>query len=281
MTSFCINATIPSDHDDLFVAQCYGLDMLGCEELNSAEGIQVKVYFKDELSAQQAVKKLNETGQSTNISIEKIEPQDWNAKWRESMKPAGLAAGWWVSPLWLPPPKSAKQWIKIEPKMAFGTGHHETTRLAARAVIARKRRLKNGRVLDIGTGSGVLCFVAGLCGARSCLGVEIDANCRENLAENYRLNRPSACRIEFIIGSLDGLKNHDLFDLVVMNMILTEASPLLDTVATLLKQGGILIWSGILIDEFQKAVTLAKKSGLAFKSEKRENEWWCGEFLSG
>ena len=251
--------------------------MLGCEELNSTEGFQVKVYFKDELSAQQAVIKLNETGQAINISIEKIEPQDWNAKWRESMKPARLAAGWWVSPLWLPPPKSAKHWIKIEPKMAFGTGHHETTQLAARAVIARKRRVNNGRVLDIGTGSGVLCFVAGLCGARSCLGVEIDANCRENLAENYRLNRPAG-RIEFIIGSLYGLEGRDLFDLAVMNMILTEASPLLDTVAALLKPDGFLIWSGILIDEFQKAVTLAKKSGFAFKSEKRENEWWCGTF---
>ena len=87
--------------------------------------------------------------------------------------------------------------------------------------------------------------------------------------------------IEFIIGSLNGLKKRDRFDLVVMNMILTESSPLLDNMRPAYTQGGILIWSGILIDEFQKAVTLAKKSGIAFKSEKRENEWWCGEFMPG
>jgi ribosomal protein L11 methyltransferase len=276
-SSYCLHFTVPSDTYDFVLVKCIELGMLGCEELSSAEGLQVKVYFKNELSAQQALKKLNETGQSKNILLEEVEAQDWNAKWRESMKPAGLAPGWWVSPLWLPPPTPAKHWIKIEPKMAFGTGHHETTRLAAKAIIARKRRIKNKRVLDIGTGSGVLCFVAGLCGTHFCLGVEIDPHCRENLAENFRAN-PTAGKIGFVIGSIDGLNGHGLVDLVVMNMILTEASPLLDMVAALLKPGGSLIWSGILIDEFQKAVSLAKESGLAFTSEKRENEWWCGTF---
>ena len=104
------------------------------------------------------------------------------------MKPALLANGFWVSPLWLTPPASAKYWIKIEPKMAFGTGHHETTRFTAVAIIACRRRINHSRILDIGTGSRVFCFTADACGASSCLGVEIDLQCCENLAEIRREN---------------------------------------------------------------------------------------------
>jgi ribosomal protein L11 methyltransferase len=275
MPSYCLNAVIPPDQYDLAMAHCYNLGMLGCEELNSPEGLRIKAYFKDELSAQEAVKELNKTGRPESISIEKVEDQDWNAKWRESMKPAKLVAGWYVSPLWLPPPKSARHWIKIEPKMAFGTGHHETTRLAAQAVIVQKRRIKNRRVLDIGTGSGVLCFVAGLCGARSCVGVEIDADCRENLAENRGANA-SAGKTSFAMGSINCFKGHGIFDVVVMNMLITESAPLLETISVILAPGGLLIWSGILDDEHGEAVKRAASSGLALVSEKKENEWWCG-----
>ena len=241
------------------------------------EGIMIRAYFKDEETARKAGRELQEKYPAIKSEIETVEDQDWNAKWRESMKPAKLAAGWYVSPLWLPPPKSAKHWIKIEPKMAFGTGHHETTRLAAQAIIAQKRRIKGKRVLDIGTGSGVLCFVAGLCGAQFRLGVEIDPCCRENMAENCRQNSHSG-RTCFIIGGIYSLKPGKLFDLVAMNMLLTESAPLLETVEALCAPGGSLIWSGVMTDEYNQAVELAEKADLSLASEKRENEWWCGTF---
>jgi ribosomal protein L11 methyltransferase len=275
MAAYRLNAAIDPEQYEMLLFYSYNLGMLGCEEQGTAEGLRVDVYFKDELSAQTAVEKLKPYCRK-NISVEKIEGQDWNAKWRESMKPARLAAGWWVSPLWLPPP-AEKHWIKIEPKMAFGTGHHETTRLAAQAVIAVKRRLKNGRMLDIGTGSGVLCFTAALCGARCCVGVEIDQRCRENLAENRRLNN-SVGRIGFLIGRINALKVERPFDLITMNMILTESAPLLEAVAALCAPAGLLIWSGILAEEYARAVELATKHRFSLRAEKRENEWWCGTF---
>ncbi|MBN1128698.1 MAG: 50S ribosomal protein L11 methyltransferase [Chitinispirillaceae bacterium] len=277
MPSYCLNAVVTPDRFDLLIAQWQEFGMLGCEELNSPEGLRLKVYFKNEFSALQAVKKLNETGGSKDISVEAVEDRDWNAKWRESMKPAKLAAGWYVSPVWLPPPRSAKQWIKIEPKMAFGTGHHETTRLAAQAIIAQKRLIKGRRILDIGTGSGVLCFVAGLCGARSCVGIEIDYCCRENLAENRGANA-YAGKTAFAVGSINCLKGHDIFDVVVMNMLLTESAPLLGAVSTLLAPASLLVWSGILADEYRDAVEIANRHRFSLLSEKKENEWWCGTF---
>ena len=275
--SYTLCAAIRPERYELLIAQWLLLGMQGCEESENLEGMRVRVYFADEVTARDAARMLQEEEGATDIAVEKVEPQDWNAKWRASMKPARLARGYWVSPIWLEPPKSAKHWIKIEPKMAFGTGHHETTRLAAATIIAQKRNLKGRRILDIGTGSGGLCFVADICGAARCLGIEIDSCCRENLAENYRQNVPAG-QIDFIIGSANALKNRQLFDCVVMNMLITESSPLLERVATALRPGGLLVWSGILTDERNEATGLAQNSGFFLEAEKSENEWWCGVF---
>jgi ribosomal protein L11 methyltransferase len=276
-TTFYLLLDIPSDSYETALGKCIEFDMMGCEEQETPEGIQIRAYFKDEETARKASRELKEKNPAIKSDLEAVEDRDWNAKWRENMSPARLAAGWYVSPVWLPPPRSAKHWIKIEPKMAFGTGHHETTRLAAQAVIAQKRHIKGRRVLDIGTGSGVLCFVAGLCGAKSCAGVEIDVDCLGNCAENLRSNASHAIT-GFAIGSINCLKGRNLFDLIVMNMLLTESAPLLPAAASLLAPAGTLVWSGILTDEHREAVKQAASSGLALDSEKRENEWWCGTF---
>jgi len=273
MAAYSLTATVPRERYDFLLYHLHSLGMLGCEERDAADGITLLAYFRDEQTSRTAAQVLN-TGDCT---IEKVEEKDWLAEWRKSMKPARLARDWYVSPVWLPPPKSARYWIKIEPKMAFGTGHHETTRLAAQAIIARKPAIIGKRVLDIGTGSGVLCFVAGLCGARFCLGVEIDPCCRENMAENSRQNRQSGST-GFLIGGITSLKVEKKIDLIVMNMILAESAPLLENASGLLAPAGSLIWSGILTDEYEKAVELAEKANLSLASEKKENEWWCGTF---
>ena len=269
--------TLDAENYESALAMLYETGMLGCEEKSVDQNIQLKTFFKDEKAARNAAQALKSiTDREKEIS--EIAYQDWNAKWRETMKPACLAAGWWVSPTWLPPPETARHWIKIEPKTAFGTGHHETTRLAAKAIIARKKLVKNKRVLDIGTGSGVLCFVAGRCGARATAGVEIDSCCLENLAENRRDNAGHGT-ISFVIGGVEAIGRAARFDIAVMNMILTESAPLLDTVMALLKDKGMLIWSGILTDESRKTVELAGRSGFSLIFEKTENEWWCGTFV--
>jgi ribosomal protein L11 methyltransferase len=275
-STYSLEISIAAEKYETAMAGLYETGMLGCEEREIDRKILINASFKDEETALDAARSLKSII-NEEIKISEVANQDWIAKWREGMKPARLARGWWVSPLWLPPPKLARHWIKIEPKMAFGTGHHETTRLAAAAIIANKKFLKNKQVLDIGTGSGVLCLVAAMCGAASAIGVEIDPYCRENLAENRRAN-DSGSKTAFAIGSVNAFKHRPLFDLAVMNMILTESSPLLETVGTLLNENGILIWSGILVEEHRKSVELAQRAGFTLVSEQTENEWWCGVF---
>jgi ribosomal protein L11 methyltransferase len=276
--SFRIVCELPGDRYEKVIGQCFLLGMQGNDEEVHGERIMLRVYFADQPAAEVAADELRKVTGIVIDAVEPVEQQDWLAKWRESMKPARLADGFWVSPLWLPPPASAEYWIKIEPKMAFGTGHHETTRLAAAAIIAERSTLQNRTLLDIGTGSGVLCFTADACGAGSCLGVEIDPQCRENLAENRHDNAAKG-RVSFIAGPIDALVATARFDCIVMNMLITESAPLLNRVATLATPGGTLIWSGILAEEAAEATGRAGRAGFLLRTVRRENEWWCGTFI--
>ena len=198
------------------------------------------------------------------------------------MQPALLTPGIWVSPTWLEP-RMAKgdHWIKIEPKTAFGTGHHATTRLAAQGLRSLRGKLPPAcAVLDIGTGTGVLCFTAELFGARFTIGTDIDPVCAENLSENRR-NTPTAGTGGFAIGGLDMFKPHHLFDCIVMNMLHIESQPLLGVVFRLLKPGGHLVWSGILIEEKNAVIVDASQKGFILGEETTEEEWWCGSFIGG
>jgi ribosomal protein L11 methyltransferase len=275
--TWCLKFSIARDQYDTVLTIIGRPGFLGCEEHSDALGTALAAHYKTESHAQKAAQEVTTAIPDIIPAITRIEPQDWNAQWRKSMKPARIARGYYVSPLWLPPPRSCRHWIKIEPKMAFGTGHHETTRLAAQAIISLRPRVRGKRMIDIGTGSGVLCFVADRCGASFTLGIEIDPDCRENIAENLANNRPLG-RIAFHIGSTNALRTTAQFDLVAMNMLLAESAPLLPQVSCLLKPNGRLIWSGILADEHREAIDLAKPRGLRCIAKKEENEWWCGTF---
>jgi len=275
--SFCLTINFPSDLYESILARCCLLGMAGCEEQSTADRFVLKVFFSSENDARNAADELVVTPGLLVDSLDPVENQDWLAKWKESMKPARLSERFWVSPAWLAPPADAKHLIKIEPKMAFGTGHHETTRLASAAIIANAASIRGLKMLDIGSGSGVLCFVADLCGAISCTGVEIDPQCCENLAENLMQNQALG-RIAFCIGTLTAFRGKGIFNNIAMNMLLRESTPLLDNIASFLADAGMLIWSGILDDESNEAIRLANRAGFSLEQESRENEWWCGVF---
>ena len=280
---YCLTCTITEDQHEIADAIGYSYDAGGCVEEPAGQRVRLIFYFAGKESADNAAVSLAEMLSVDDAVIEFVDDkQDWNAKWRESMEPAQIAEGVWVSPTWLEPPADGrKAWIKIEPKMAFGTGHHETTRLAAKMLIGRKGGITGKRALDIGTGSGILCFVADYAGAKSSLGVEIDEDCRENLEENLRDNPPrQGGSIEFLIGTLDDIDvgTTPKFDVVIMNMLSTESSPLLGQICTMITEGALLIWSGILVDEKDEVISAAKKFGFEIDTQQTENEWWCGSF---
>ncbi|HUI91571.1 MAG TPA: 50S ribosomal protein L11 methyltransferase [Chitinivibrionales bacterium] len=279
MRAYCLTCELPPEASERAQAIWYGLGMLGCEEEEAKGRIRLKCYFSTSAALHTAEFYLMDLNPCQPISISVVKDEDWNAKWKQSMKPVQVVNGVWVAPVWLRPPMaSGDTWIKIEPKMAFGTGHHETTRLACKALAGQIARAENPpAALDIGTGSGILCFLADLCKTAYAVGIDVDPVCASNLAENLRKNRARS-RISFAIGSLDIFKNDGLFDIAVMNLISSEGTSLLDRISQLLKPRGVFIWSGLLLNEKNRTLEILSKKNFTLKSDARENEWWCAVF---
>jgi ribosomal protein L11 methyltransferase len=269
-------ANIDIDKSDKFIGLAYAAGMIGCEESESNNTITYTCYFETEEAISKAKDILAPLARTTT-DTEIIKDRDWNSKWRETIEPVQITETIWVSPEWLTPPlKDNQQWIKIEPRMAFGTGHHETTRLASQAIF----ETKGETLLDVGTGSGILAFVADIAGYKSVTGIEVDPDCEINLNENLEANRGNA-DIEFIIGSIDSTPNDKIYDTVIMNIIRTHSEPLLAGAKSHLKNNGTLIWSGILVEEREIVISFAKKGGFTLFKETSDNEWWCGYFKQG
>jgi ribosomal protein L11 methyltransferase len=278
MSSYSLVCKVSPSQSDILIGILSLYGMNGCEERIAGDSVFITACFKKSPDLQKARESIKEFPEYLVVEEKSIEDQDWNAKWREQMKPAEIATGIWVSPTWLKPAmKKGDSWIKIEPKMAFGTGHHESTRLAAQAIINHQKNINDTTVLDIGTGSGVLCFIAGLCKAKRCVGIEVDQVCRENLAENLRDN-PLQCRIDFLISDTRSIKKAARFDTVVANLIFPEAAPILNLINTLISPSGSFIWSGILLEGKDEAVSTASSAGFSLAREFVEHEWWCGVF---
>ncbi len=277
--SYCLNCRIPGEYKEIALGLFYTFGMQGCQEETVGEKILLTGYFETEACAEEAEKKIIESIPGAAADIRLVEQRDWNAAWRDSMQPVLIAEKVWVSPEWLKPTlQKDDYWIKIEPKMAFGTGHHETTRLCTGALLAvAVSARRNPTLLDIGAGSGILCFVADYAGYATVIGVEVDPDCAPNLAENLHDNPPDSS-VSFSIGTVACLKQEALFDTIVMNMLRNHSEPLLASCSNLLKPEGQLIWSGILCDEKESVVTNAADEGWMLLDETTENEWWCGVF---
>jgi len=153
--------------------------------------------------------------------------------------------------------------------MAFGSGSHESTRLILRAL--ERADLTDRCVLDVGTGSGILALAAELSGARRVLGVDIDPIAVHIARQIGDLQewRPG---VHYVVGSA-GCAAGGVFDLVLCNMIFAHSKPLLDSLAAALAPQGILVLSGLLVEEAGDVAAELPGWGLVAGPMAALNEW--------
>ncbi|HEX9950892.1 MAG TPA: 50S ribosomal protein L11 methyltransferase, partial [Rubricoccaceae bacterium] len=157
-----------------------------------------------------------------------VPDQNWNAVWEATIQPTRVGP-FVIAPTWaeLSPDLAALTVLRVDPKMAFGTGYHESTRLALGLVAPRVPQ--GGRVLDVGAGTGVLALAALQTGAASAIGVDIDPWSVENARENAELNGV-ADRFENRLGSIEEIPETG-FDLVLANILRSILVPMMPALA--------------------------------------------------
>jgi len=202
------------------------------------------------------------------IAIEKIVQENWMEGWKDYFRPVNLTPTWMVLPPWWPGAGRQPGQILIYPGMAFGTGTHETTRLAATLL---EKRLKPGNsLLDVGTGSAVLAILAHKLGAERIFAIDSDEDALENAAKNCRLNKCDHT-IQLSSHSLDDLE--EKFDLVVANIIAPVLVELAPQLIEKLNPGGQLILSGILAEQLEMVRRIYESGGIFIDYQLAEGEW--------
>jgi len=157
-------------------------------------------------------------------------------------------------------PEPGQAVLVIDPGQAFGTGGHATTRLALELVCALPAaRLAGARVLDVGTGTGVLALGALALGAGRAVGCDTDPLGSEAARENARINE-LADRLDVYTGSVDAVGAAG-FDLTLANMIRSELTPLLAGLAAATRTGGEIVFSGLLATERERFEIEASRHG--------------------
>ncbi len=206
---------------------------------------------------------------SFSIGVSEIMNQDWNMKWEESIVPIEVTSNIAIKPSWKEYSGNAKIVIEIDPKMSFGTGHHETTRMMVRLL---ERFIKGGeKVLDVGTGTGVLAIAAIKLGASKCIAVDRDEWSIDNSLENIKKNGVME-NVSLTRGEVGSIAEED-FDVVVANLNRNTLLYIEPELRKRCKSGGVLLLAGILTLDEKDVSDSYSKSGFKILETLHEAEW--------
>lgn len=209
----------------------------------------------------------------TDILVQSLPHQDWNQQWARSVRPIRIGKRIVIRPSWEPVALQAQDIeIVLDPKQAFGTGHHATTRMLLEWL---EDFIHGGEsVLDVGAGSGILAMVALKLGAASALGVECDP-VAVDCARDYAIENGCGNNLELRCGTLDEVDRQRALrpDLVLANLDRQTLLLLCDALAQYVSHGARLLLSGILLDQEQEIVEAFSKVG-AMSCQRREQEGW-------
>lgn len=204
-----------------------------------------------------------------SYTVESIKQENWNEAWEKNFEPVTVDGLLCIRAPFHAKNTKVRQEIIVMPKMSFGTGHHQTTRLVCREMFGLD--LEGKRVLDMGCGTGILAILAEKLGARDILGIDIDEWSVENSAENCQGN--GCTRIRIKIGDVGDLKGEQPYDVILANINKNVLKKHLPVYAEKLQPGGTLLMSGFFTTDVEELKELGAGPGLQFVKTENENEW--------
>lgn len=218
------------------------------------------------------LRKLQDEKLLFNFNVEEniLEEKNWNEDWEKSVNVIEISDSLVIKPTFRDyDEKPGQLIITIDPKMSFGTGEHQTTKLVLRFV--EKYINVQAKVLDVGSGTGVLAITAVKLGGKSAVAVDNDEWCLDNGKENCELNSV-ADKVDVRLGVVQDIKENN-FDLVLANIqknILIEIS---EELTKRLSENGILILSGLLASDETDIKTEYERLGLKLIEKDQMGEW--------
>ena len=257
---------------DLLSGIIYSLGCLGIHEINQEKW---RIYFNKDSTHDHAtslflkLKELNPNLKKADLVISEIKSNDWNAEWKKYFKPIQPVKNIWIRPPWenLPRQPNGIELI-IDPQMAFGTGHHETTTLMIE--LMSQMFIQGVEILDVGTGSGILAILAAKLGAKSITAIDIDSDAIGNADHNIELNKIDNVNTKCC--DLQSLKR-DSFAIILANINYEALISSIPQLREFLKENGKLLISGILKEEKESIISVYLENGLKLNNTVDMGEW--------
>jgi ribosomal protein L11 methyltransferase len=257
---------------EILIAELSEIDFESFDETD--EGI--KAYIQTDKFVADKIKNLqinSDTDCVIDYTWQLIKQQNWNAIWEQNFEPICIGDECYVRAPFHKKPNNIKYDIIIEPKMSFGTGHHETTSLMLKTMLSID--FTNKTVLDMGCGTGVLAILASLRNAKSITAIDIDEWAYENTIENCAKN--NCDNIDTHKGDAELIKNKK-FDIILANI---NRNILLNDMvhySLALKENGILLISGIYETDLEVIKEEAQKHHLSIEKYESKNNWVAAKF---
>jgi len=262
-------------HEDLVSGLLFLISPWGWQDDGLRDGRRcLSVHFDRPEQSAEAEAVLRETCPEVSLETLPVENADWTSAWKQYFTPIPIGSRFVVLPAWLKDEACAAEPILIEPKMAFGTGHHQTTALCLEALdrLEAGGVIRSGqRFLDLGTGSGILGIAAAKLGLVG-LGLDIDPVAIDNALENAALNRVED-RLELGAGSIDSLPGDRTFDCILANILANPLIDMAEAICRRLARPGVLVLSGILTEQAERVEAAYVAQGLGRAEVFQSGEW--------
>jgi ribosomal protein L11 methyltransferase len=289
-----LSLTVPEEHSDVLSAWLFELGAQGIEERSGADGVTLLVYGEEQGALEQLAQELRDKlaeahtalGEEFPLELVALPVQvltkqgvDWETEWLRHLGPVLVGDTLVLQPVWddSPAPGQRRK-VLFEPRMAFGDGSHPTTLLAAESVERFCLAKPGARVLDVGTGSGVLGLVALLCGAARVVANDIDVRAVEAARVNAALNGLTA-QFEVSLQPLGELPKDN--DLVVANIDEPTLRALGRDLVAALAPAGRLVLTGVLAGATEELEAELRGLGLSRTLEEQHRDWALLEFERG
>lgn len=199
---------------------------------------------------------------------EKIEQKDWNAEWEKDYSSVRFSDFCVVRPEFNPKQEGVKYDIIINPKMSFGTAHHQTTSLIIDFI--SKEDIANKRVMDMGCGTGVFAILSMKMGASYAKAIDIDVWAAENAKENVKKN---SVEVDVLLGDANLLDENEKFDVFFANINRNILLADMETYSKSIKEGGVLFLSGFYLQDVEILETECKLYGFELTNVETKDNW--------